>query len=157
MQGLILHSTLTSISPSLLEWQTLSSSPLLGSKRKYRGMLNSGSPMFSRLFEFSWMLSMAFVRVTNLEEEEESAFELLSSFSEEDDGFWNGRVLCVYISTYFVCDLLDALLLSWYFVCQSFLATWDLVCETLLLSTQLVCQALCGFRHLEMKILSHFV
>ena len=43
--------------------------------------------MFSRLFEFSWMLSMAFVRVTNLEEEEESAFELLSSFSGEDNGF----------------------------------------------------------------------
>ena len=30
---------------------------------------------------------MAFVRVTNLEEEEESAFELLSSFSGEDNGF----------------------------------------------------------------------
>ena len=141
--GLIWQSTRTSISPSLLEWQTLSSSPLLGSKQKYRGMLNSGSPMFSRLFEFSWMLSMAFVRVTNLEEEEESAFELLSTFSEEENGFWNGRVQCMYMNTPFVR--------------QSFLATWDLVCETLLLSTQLVCQALCGFRHLEMKILSHFV
>ena len=73
-------------------------------------------PIFSRLLEFSWMLSMAFVRVTSFEEEEESAFELLSSFSEQQIGFLNDftfttiSLLC--ILTDFVCDLLDTLLLS---------------------------------------------
>ena len=73
-------------------------------------------PIFSRLLEFSWMLSMAFVRVTSFEEEEESAFELLSSFSEQQIGFLNDFTFTTIsfhcILTDFVCDLLDTLLLS---------------------------------------------
>ena len=37
--------------------------------------------MVSKLLEFSWMLSMALVRVTSLAEEEVSALEPLSHFS----------------------------------------------------------------------------
>ena len=51
-------------------------------------IFNFYPPIFSRLLEFSWMLSMAFVSVTSLDEEEESAFELLSSFSEEWIDVW---------------------------------------------------------------------
>ena len=58
------------------------------------------------------MLSMAFVRVTSFEEEEESAFELLSSFSEREIGDTFVTISFDCILTDFVCDLLDTLLLS---------------------------------------------
>ena len=52
------------------------------------------------------------------------------------------------ILTYFVCDILYTLLLSWYFVCQSLLAARDLFCHTLLLSVQLFGQIFRGLWHL---------
>ena len=60
-----------------------------------RRIRNLHPPIFSRLLEFSWMLSMAFVRVTSLEEEEESAFELLSSFSEQQKGCYQQQCVTI--------------------------------------------------------------